>query len=275
MIEDPALVCSGLYVQSISPSHSVFDIQSWKPQPSTKSLSPAYSFVMEPDSQAHSTAISDPCNSMASETSSAQTPQSTNPFIFPTGTVKLLTTYKGEKLVGLVSADALVLASPVWKKFLFPPWDSDPAPDGGVKEKQIDCTEDDGEALLILLNIAHLNFDAVPPTLGHQTLLQVAVLIDQYDCIKIVRPWLESWMKNEGAESLKPDQDGWLFVAWVFGRESTFEALSKHLVVKSDVAAASTSGSPPSPSLLSPNGKPLATPMPPDIVGKSTHPPLS
>jgi len=80
-------------------------------------------------------------------------------------------------------------------------------------------------------------------------------------------------MKNEGAESLKPDQDGWLFIAWVFGRESIFETLSEHLVVKSDVTSASTSGSPPSQIFLSPNGKPLASPMPPDIVGTSRYPP--
>jgi len=67
---------------------------------------------------------------MASEADSTQTQQSTNLFILPTGTVKLLVTYEKEKLVGLVSADALVLASPVWKKFLFPSWDNDPAPDG-------------------------------------------------------------------------------------------------------------------------------------------------
>jgi len=33
----------------------------------------------------------------------------------------------------------------------------------------MDCTEDDEEALLMLLNIVHLNFDAVPPILEYAT----------------------------------------------------------------------------------------------------------
>ena len=66
---------------------------------------------MEAGSQAHSIPTSDPCNSIASEADSTQTQQSTNPFIFPTGSVKLLVTYKKKNMVGLVSADALVLAS--------------------------------------------------------------------------------------------------------------------------------------------------------------------
>lgn len=176
-----------------------------------------------------------------------QTPGSsppTNPFIFPTGTVKLLATYKDQSLVGSVSADALVLANPVWKKFLFPPWDdtSLPEKETEVKHKQIDCTEDDGEALLILLNIVHLNFDGVPAFLEYPTLLEVAVLVDQYDCVKVVRPWLESWMKNEKSERLKAKQEGWLFISWVFGRETTFSELARHMVLNCAFRVSKSSG---------------------------------
>ncbi|PVH73882.1 hypothetical protein DL98DRAFT_594572 [Cadophora sp. DSE1049] len=233
-------------------------------QPLATTPSPASSSVQ--DSENLSVPMSDPSNSMMSRLGSTQSQDSANPFIFPIGTVKLLVTYKAKELVGYASADTLVLASPVWKNFLFPPWDDDPAPVGEVKEKQIDCTEDDGEALLVLLNIVHLNFNAVPSTLEYSTLLQVAVRVDQYDCIKIVRPWLESWMKHEHGESLKPNQEGWLFIAWVFEPENIFEKLAKHLVVNSNVTSASMSGSSPPQNLHPPNGKPLASTMPPGIV---------
>ncbi|KAG4438823.1 hypothetical protein IFR05_005714 [Cadophora sp. M221] len=185
-----------------------------------------------------------------------------NPFVFPTGTVKLLATYKGQSLVGSVSADALVLASPVWKKFLFPPWNdtSVPEKETEVKQKQIDCTEDDGEALLILLNIVHLNFDGVPPVLKYSTLVEVAMLVDQYDCIKVVRPWLESWMKDEKSESLKAKQEGWLFISWVFGREATFSGLARHMVLNCTIRVSKSL------ELVYMKREPIIDLMPPGII---------
>lgn len=84
-----------------------------------------------------------------------------NAYCFNTGDVRILVTVKGDRLEGRVSANSLCLASPVWHKFLFPPWDTDtPAADDDVK--QIDFTEDDSNALLILLNICHLRFKKIP-----------------------------------------------------------------------------------------------------------------
>jgi hypothetical protein len=173
---------------------------------------------------------------MGLETRENVTPTVKNPFIFDTGNVRILVTYSNEQLVGKVSSDALFLASPVWKKFLFPPWViqntsdvvSEIAAEIGMKE--IDCSEDDGEALLVLLNIAHLNFAAVPSKLPYNTLFHLALLVDQYQCIKLVQPWLKEWMINEGRESRLHGQEGWLFIAWVFGREDVFEALAMKLV---------------------------------------------
>jgi hypothetical protein len=36
-----------------------------------------------------------------------------------------------------------------------------------LRFKEIDCSEDDGEALLILLNIAHLYFKAAPKKVSY------------------------------------------------------------------------------------------------------------
>lgn len=41
---------------------------------------------------------------------------------FPAGNVRIFVTYKNERIVGRVSFHALVLASPVWKKFVHPPF---------------------------------------------------------------------------------------------------------------------------------------------------------
>lgn len=198
-----------------------------------------------------------------------------NAFNFPTGTVKLLVTQSGEEITSLVSADALVMASPVWKKFLFPPWEqtgssinSEP-PAGERTAKQIDCRGDDGDALLVLLNIIHLRFSLVPKKPGYVLLLQLAVLVDQYDCIDITRPWLESWMEGETTECVREDQEGWLFISWVFGRDATFKKLSRHLVTKSTAGPLSTESDVDLQVLLTPSGKYFLDTMPPEILGTS------
>ncbi|KAH6680915.1 hypothetical protein B0J14DRAFT_696242 [Halenospora varia] len=151
-----------------------------------------------------------------------------NPFIFPSGDVSIKVTYLNAPIIGLVSSSALKLASPVWAKFLFPPWtpqSSSPKP-----VEMIDCLEDDGMALFVLLNIAHLRFRMVPERLGYRELLGVAILCDQYDCAELVRPWLGTWMCLEESQCLEVGQEQWLFIAWVFGREDTFSRLSFALV---------------------------------------------
>jgi hypothetical protein len=113
---------------------------------------------------------------------------SENPFLFPSGDVALLATHltTKESLTGKVSSHALTLTSSIWKKPLFPPWEPK---DAEPKPKQTDCTEDDSSALLILLNIAHLQFNEVPNGKMECSLLfEVAKLCDQYDCVNLVRP---------------------------------------------------------------------------------------
>jgi hypothetical protein len=116
---------------------------------------------------------------------------------FPSGDVTLLAKHTVTKapLTYIVSSVALSLASPVWRKFLFPPWES---ADSERKSKQIDCTEDDSLALLILLNVAHLQFNKVPNgKLEYDLLFEVAKLCDQYDCMDLVRPWVAGWLEKK------------------------------------------------------------------------------
>jgi hypothetical protein len=158
-------------------------------------------------------------------------PRNEKPFVFRTGDVQILVTYHNENLIGKVSSDALFLVSPVLLKFLFPPWltfSQSTHPLGSIAE--IDCSANDGDVLLILLNIAHLNFNDVPTTLSYDALYQLAILVDQYQCIPFVKPRLELWIAGEEMQSLASCQEGWLFISWVFGREEGFEALARKLM---------------------------------------------
>ena len=90
----------------------------------------------------------------------------------------------------VVSPHAMCLASPVWKASLDTegPWARQRSTDKGLQ-----IFDDDPEALLILLNIAHLQFLRVPTSLSFDQLFHVAVICDKYDIAELVLPWLKIW----------------------------------------------------------------------------------
>jgi hypothetical protein len=180
-------------------------------------------------------------------------------FTFKNGDIKILVKLSGKQAVVMVSSHAITLASLVWMKFAFPPPFCKPPNVPTRKNRQVRChtvsrviililvqenqsnllpqakaqqidfSEDDSSALMILLQIAHLHFDSIP-SLDYHTLLNIALLCDQYDCVKLVKPWLSQWCSNEDEQCLVVGQEKWLFIAWVFGREQVFENLSRALV---------------------------------------------
>jgi hypothetical protein len=109
-------------------------------------------------------------------------------FNFKTGDVQIIVTYQGKRLLGVVSSNALVLTSPVWNKFINPPWEEVLESTMPPKRKTIDCTEDNANSLLVLLNIAHMKFNSVPTLLSYQEFFNVAVLVDQYQCVELMMP---------------------------------------------------------------------------------------
>jgi hypothetical protein len=117
---------------------------------------------------------------MATEPTKNPRPEKENPFIFNSGNIQILVSYRNVRLVKKVLAKVLVLASSFWRKSLFPSWDTEDSAEktSEASAKEIECGEDDAEALFLLMNIAHLNFGAVPSKLPCETLFQVAGLVD-------------------------------------------------------------------------------------------------
>jgi hypothetical protein len=159
-----------------------------------------------------------------------------NPFIFKRGDVRILVTYKGKEIVGSVCSQAMVLASPAWEKFVFPPWEnqeiaSTTSSSTPGQEKAINFTEDNGEALLVLLNIAHLQFCKVPDNQLHYDLLyNLACLIDLHQCIDLVKSYKSHWVSGSRTQMMMSGQQGWFFIAYVFGLEELFEEAARRLV---------------------------------------------
>ncbi|PMD53301.1 uncharacterized protein K444DRAFT_635528 [Hyaloscypha bicolor E] len=174
-------------------------------------------------------------------------PLKTDDFTFDCGDVDIKVKLSSEDTitVGKVSSSAMAMASPVWKKFVYPPfsriqgWHST----GGVTIKELDFTEDYPLALLILLRVAHLRFRAVPVSpstmdkannnniIRFELLVQLATLCDEYDCVDLVKPWYHTWFANWESKPLEYGQEKEsLLIAWTFGMEKSVESLTKNLV---------------------------------------------
>jgi hypothetical protein len=80
----------------------------------------------------------------------------------------------------------------------------------------------------------------------------------------LVQPWLQKWLQDERMRSLS-EGTGWLFIAWVFGRDAVFGALAAHMVEEVQTNAEGQ--------CLDKSGNLIPSNyMPPGILGKCPHP---
>ncbi|KAH8730366.1 hypothetical protein GQ44DRAFT_700203 [Phaeosphaeriaceae sp. PMI808] len=137
-----------------------------------------------------------------------------------------------------VSRSVMVLASPVWRAMLEgPQWTESTA-------AEIPFLDDDVDAMLIVLRIAHLLFKELPrkEELPLEDLLHLAIVCDKYDLVGLVRPFLDlySWAEVHRPNFKKKTNcnHSWLFVAWTFGYTDSFESLMiymvKEMILESD-----------------------------------------
>lgn len=130
-----------------------------------------------------------------------------------------------------VLKSTMCLASPVWRAMLTGPFIE-------LGKDEIPFLDDDPEALLIMLHIAHLQMHKVPKTIDNQFFFNVvATVCDKYDTVAICRPFVDGWVKKFfAAESvitefigepryLHLDPRSWLWILWVFGYQTEFVKL--------------------------------------------------
>ncbi|KAE8449793.1 hypothetical protein EG329_007568 [Mollisiaceae sp. DMI_Dod_QoI] len=150
--------------------------------------------------------------------SSAQAIPSPPEFTFTPSDTRLKITYKNSLAYAHVFSQAMALASPVWKNFLFPPWSNTKESkfESKCEEKEgddvvtklrklrldpveeLDFTEDNAGALLVLLCVAHSKFeDILNDTPPRQLLIDLAIICDAYLCQDLIRPWIGGWIHRE------------------------------------------------------------------------------
>lgn len=156
-----------------------------------------------------------------------------------------------------VSSVAMSMASPVWKAMF--------NPTSGFLESNpdvpVEFPEDDPDALLILLRIAHLQFHEIPKSISFSWLTELAILCDKYDSVRLLQPFIEQWMSPWTLLCLEPGYEAWLFIAWSFGCEQIFDLLAASLVLSIELDGEGR--------ILNSGNELLVDRMPPGSIGKS------
>lgn len=123
---------------------------------------------------------------------------STTVDIAPNGDVVFIVGPRGKRLK--VYSLFLTTASPVFNAMLSPSFKegSQLAQPGS---SEIELPEDNAEAIEIVFNVIHGHNNMVEDKLGSETLLQVAKIVDKYDCFNSLAFAIQTWLKWTNAKS--------------------------------------------------------------------------
>jgi hypothetical protein len=145
----------------------------------------------------------------------------------PHGDIRLIVSHPEDGQVTFVaSSSCLRLASATWSALLESTTSED-----AQSHIETELSGNDIETTRTILQIAHLHFDKVPTSLSFEQLLKVAIFCDKHETAGLVRPFLKSWAWPWASKILVDGYEQWLFIAWVFGFEETFEAITHSLAV--------------------------------------------
>ena len=185
----------------------------------------------------------------------ADDPTSTTIYLDSSGDLRLLVKDSGDEWTTLiVSSSAMRLASPVWRAMLNPKSHFKEA-----EKQEVEFPDDDLDALLIILRVAHLKFRDLPESVSFEGLVNLAVVCDKYDTVGLVRKWIPGWLAPWYKEICSPGYEEWLSIAWTFGKFATFQKVTRQLIESCDIDKAGR---------LCHLGKPFTVSVVPDVIGK-------
>lgn len=92
---------------------------------------------------------------------------------------------------------------------------------------EIGFPDDDPEAFIILLNICHCRSRLVPREVTFECLVEIAILVDKYDMLGMVKFYSDTWIANLVMKEHNAKPLSWLFLFWVFEMEDNFKDMSR------------------------------------------------
>lgn len=136
-----------------------------------------------------------------------------------------------------LSSRHLILASPYFKAMLTGPWAENSSRTGSTYTAH--ASDWDEEALSILMDIIHGHSEKVPRSMSLELLAKMAVVVDYYQCHKIVKFYSDTWIggrlgpdKNNLRPKASRDFVLWLCISYVFAQKDIFYTLTYHAVRK-------------------------------------------
>ena len=147
--------------------------------------------------------------------------------IDPDGDLDVVVGLEDEAKTFHVSSKVMCLTSKAWRAML----------SHGFKETNsgadpVTFPEDDTYAFFIILLASHLKFHMLPSSIDFEQLFHLCVLGDKYDCIRVLRPWLTSWISPWKDRMLHEWYEEWAFISWAVGDVGKFKSMTERLLLK-------------------------------------------
>ncbi|KAK2729034.1 hypothetical protein CKAH01_10605 [Colletotrichum kahawae] len=135
----------------------------------------------------------------------------------------------------VVCSRALARHSPVFKTMLSGPFAEACRPADG-SQWVVEVLEDNHKQFPVFLSIIHGCFQDVPKELDIQDLGALLVIVEKYDALPIIRPWVKGWLESpRGRWSAEGYSSHLVCYAWVTGHRAIFEEEARKAVYEEKV----------------------------------------
>ena len=134
----------------------------------------------------------------------------------------------------LVCSRTLSRTSTVFKAILHCPF-MNSHPSSAVGPWVLTLPHDDENGARLVVEIIHANLDNIPTELTLRELYEALIFADKYDMLKVLRPWVKTWITFLSPLEASKDISTALGVASKLGSIKTVVALAERLILRSGV----------------------------------------
>jgi hypothetical protein len=165
---------------------------------------------------------------MNADESDDELPETLLTYLDPAGDLRLRLRLADDEEVFVVSSERMRSASKDWQVMIQEvPQD----PDADMRE--ISMMDDNGEAILVLVNVAHGRFRQISFAQAVEQIHELAWACEKYHCAELLMAHVAPWINLAFPRKSEYDILKWLRTSWVFGCEAIFEACLEFLVLNS------------------------------------------
>lgn len=144
------------------------------------------------------------------------------------GDLKLRLRVDDKEQVFVVSSARMENVGRFWRRLIH---ELPPASDGNMREMSM--LMDNGNAILILVNIAHGRFRQISSVQAVRSIHDLAIICERYECTGLVMPYVAAWINVAFPRTSEVDVLKWIRTSYAFGCELIFGACLKHVALNS------------------------------------------